>query len=149
MADCLWACVLNLIRRLKVELGSSARFLPLRRSSSSSPLLDNTPSIFLKRLQACHWPRVVLHTCHRQEQGKDSSALLQLHPSPLNARPRSCEPRQRQEHHERPLARIYETAIYCAQNHAKRTSRVLKNLLHFRFTIFPFESIITTCNDYQ
>ena len=50
----------------EVELGSSAKFLPLRRSSSSSPLLDNSPSNFPKRLQAYHWPRVVLHTSYRQ-----------------------------------------------------------------------------------
>lgn len=39
-------------------------------------------------------------------------------------------------------------AIELAPSHAKRTSRILKKLLHFRFTIFPFDFIIITCNDY-
>ena len=46
----LWARVLRLIRWLKVELGSGVKLLLRRRSSSPSPLLDNSPEYHFKAI---------------------------------------------------------------------------------------------------
>jgi hypothetical protein len=133
---------------VEVELGSGARFFPALRLRLRL-YWTIASSNFQSNCNAYHWLRVVLHTCCRQEQGKNSSALSMLRfstpkHSSQELRTASASRTSRKAH----CTNLRNPNSLCAESR-QRTPRVLKNLLHFHFTIFPFEFITITCNDYQ